>query len=106
MRALVVGAALAIALVRPSLGHDQWADGEDVPEYVKSSCCGKSDAHHLQPEQVHVVSGGYRVEGYREVIPEGRMQPSPDGEFWVFYRDLPNGDQSSVYCFFGPLKGV
>lgn len=88
-----------------ALAHDQWSDGEPVPNWVKSQCCGISDAHHLRAEQVHVTAGGYRLDGYGQILPENQLQPSPDGSWWVFYRDYPDGSQSSVYCFFGPENG-
>ena len=85
--------------------HERWADGGPVPAWVKQQCCGPADAHHLQPAQVHVTPAGYRVDGYRDVIPEDRLLPSPDGDWWVFYATMPNGRQDPVYCFFGPPQG-
>ncbi len=86
--------------------HDQWANGEPVPAWVKRACCGPEDAHHLQPDQVHVSPAGWRVDGYRGAIPNGTELPSPDGSYWIFYRDLSDGSQSSVYCFFVPIPAM
>jgi hypothetical protein len=41
----------------PTYAHDYWADGKPVPNWVKTSCCGPADAHHLRPDQVHKVIG-------------------------------------------------
>lgn len=89
----------------PAQAHDVLANGEPVPSWVKSQCCGVSDAHHLTAEQVHATTGGYRLDGYSQVIADKQKLPSPDGTWWVFYRDYPDGSQSSVYCFFGPDEG-
>jgi hypothetical protein len=100
--ALLVGCG---AWAAPARAHDTLADGEPVPAWVKSQCCGVSDAHHLTAQQVHATTGGYRLDGYSQVIADKQKLPSPDGTWWVFYRDYPDGSQSSVYCFFGPDEG-
>ncbi len=85
--------------------HDVWANGKAVPPWVKRSCCGVADAHHLRPEQVHRVSDEYyRVDGYDSQIPVKVALPSQDGDYWIFYRDNVGGGQSSVYCFFVPMN--
>lgn len=99
-------AVVLFSSIAPASSHQQWANGDPVPAWVREACCGVSDAHHMRADQVHVVQGGYRIDGYRQIVPEAKMEPSPDGEYWIFYRDLPSGDQSSVYCLFGPLRGV
>jgi hypothetical protein len=84
--------------------HDYWSDGKPVPAWVKSSCCGPADAHHLRPDQVHRVSDDfYMVDGYATRIPAARALPSQDGDYWIFYRDADDGSQSAVYCFFVPM---
>ena len=58
-----IGAALtpfslaAAITVSPAPAHDYWIDGKKIPEWVKASCCGPADAHHLDPGQVHRISG-------------------------------------------------
>jgi hypothetical protein len=111
---------LPLWLISPALAHDRWADATPVPSWVKASCCGAADAHHLRPEQVHDVGDYYRVDGYDGKIPHRQALPSQDGEYWVFYRDSPAhsscspyssgghcaevpASQSSVYCFFIPM---
>jgi hypothetical protein len=96
------------ATYKPAYSHDKWADGNEIPAWVKSSCCGPADAHHLIPEQVHRVKGGYKVDGYPEMVPEERALPSQDGDYWIFYNHgTYDGGQpwfSPVYCFFVPLS--
>ena len=108
----------------PCWAHDEWADGKPIPDWVKASCCGPADAHHLKPEQVHRISADYyEVDGYHRRIPVGQALPSQDGDYWIFYRDAGDScapgfdqhnhpikscthdnDQSSVYCFFVPMN--
>lgn len=110
---------VALAFVSPALAHDEWANGGPVPAWVKASCCGPADAHHLRPDQVHRVSDEYyEVDGYKRKIPAQQALPSQDGEYWIFYREggekqcapeAPGGkcwteDQSGVYCFFVPME--
>ena len=64
-----------------------------------------SDAHHLRADQVRTAGDGYRLDGHGTVIPDRQRLPSPDGSWWVFYRDYPDGTQSPVYCSFGPVQG-
>ena len=102
---------IALAILVPFIipgaawAHDKWADGEAVPAWVKRQCCGVSDAHHLRSDQVHVTADGYRLDGYKTTVPDNQRLPSPDGSWWVFYRDYADGTQSPIYCFFGPVQG-
>lgn len=105
--------------------HEQWADGSAIPAWVKSSCCGAADAHHLRPDQVHDLGDSYHIDGMANDIPKvvgGKMNsqilPSQDGDYWAFYKDNPAHqayDQysgkahsepfyESVYCFFLPMN--
>jgi hypothetical protein len=98
-------------LCTPAWAHDRWANADPVPDWIKTSCCGKADAHHLRPEQVHDMGDWYEVDGYHGNggrIPRIRATPSQDGEYWIFYGEghaLSGGDpiQSGVYCFFVPM---
>jgi hypothetical protein len=94
-----------IRYVPDASAHDQWDNGDPVPAWVKAQCCGPSDAHHLSEDQVHVTPAGYKLDGYSKIIKEDRLLPSPDGSWWVFYRNYADGTQSTVYCFFGPERG-
>ena len=89
----------------PCLAHDVWSNGRTVPRWVKDSCCGPEDVHHLRPEQVHRVSDDYyMVDGYYKQIPARVALPSQDGDYWIFYREDIAGGQSTVYCFFVPMN--
>jgi len=100
---------LAVLLLLTGCGcaeaHDEWANGNLVPAWVKAACCGPNEVHHLRPEQVHRISDDYyMVDGYGQRIPARQALPSQDGEYWIFYRDYPGGSQSSVHCFFVPMS--
>ena len=109
----------------PTYAHDYWADGKAVPNWVKASCCGPADVHHLRRDQVHKVSGDeakklrpkyanfvsvyhvyYVIDGYsRPIYAEGlNVMPSEDGDYWLFYDDggkrcvgQSGGDGSNCY---------
>lgn len=99
--------ALAIAvllLATPAGAHTRWADGTPVPEWVRDACCGPSDVHHLTPGQVRITPAGYRIEGIRDLVPFAKTLDSQDGDYWIFFRDFPDGTQY-VFCFFAPPTG-
>ncbi len=87
----------------PSFAHEQWANGDIVPSWVQSSCCGPSDAHHLASDQVHTRPDGWHIDVIRQVLPYGKELPSQDGDYWIFYKADWTGEH--VYCFFAPPKG-
>ena len=89
MRRALIAAALAVIVAAPAAAHDEWADGRPVPPAVRSGCCGKGDAHWLKPDQVHPVKGGYMFDGWPDLIPYDRVEPSPDGEIWGFWSFSP-----------------
>jgi hypothetical protein len=93
-------AAAFVVGVAPSLAHDQWANGNPIPAWVKSTCCGPADAHILRPDQVtRNARGDHFVQGYREPIAASFALPSEDGDYWIFYRDNLDGSRSAVFCF-------
>ena len=92
--------ALAIGLA-PARAHDQWANGEPVPAWVKRACCGPSDVHHLRDDQVRIASDGYHVDGLGTAIPFAKSLPSPDGTYWGFWSPYMT-ENPTVYCFFTP----
>lgn len=110
LRALAAKMALGVALLcalRPSTAsaHDFWSNGEPVPAWVKSSCCGTSDAHHIAASALHIVAGGYRIDGLEVVIPFDKALPSVDGEIWGFWS--PYSEPSPpIYCLFVPDRGA
>jgi hypothetical protein len=100
--AWVLGSTLT--LTSAAGAHDFWNDGTPVPAWVKAACCGPEDVHHLRPDQVHRISSEYyMVDGYNYRIPASAALPSQDGDYWIFYRNLSDAAQSSVYCFFVPM---
>ena len=83
MRALI--AILGTLAAFPACAHDQWANGAPIPSWVKDSCCGPADAHHLTSDQVHRYGDYYRVDGFRRPIPIALALPSQDGDYWIFF---------------------
>jgi hypothetical protein len=91
-----------LALASPANAHDHWSNGDKVPDWVKASCCGAKDMHHLTPDMVHRVSDDwYMVDGYEGKILAKAALPSQDGDYWVFY--ACSSPMCSVYCFFVPM---
>jgi hypothetical protein len=95
--------AILLAMAHYAKAHDTWKNGVAVPAWVKASCCGPEDVHLLSPEEVHKVDGGYRIDGYPDLIPNDTVFPSQDGNYWAFYRVYPDGSVSHIYCFFAVL---
>ena len=52
MNCLLIALATALTLFQTAHAHDSWDNGEQVPVWVKTVCCGPNDVHHLRPEQV------------------------------------------------------
>jgi hypothetical protein len=105
MKALVIALPIVLAPTI-TLAHDVLDDGEPVPPWIKAACCSKADAHHLTQAQVHAVPGGWKIDGYPDVIPSEQALPSPDGSYWAFYKDLGNGQFTRIYCFFVGFSGT
>jgi hypothetical protein len=86
INSLIAGGVLALALFRTAHAHDRWYNGEPVPTWVKTVCCGPNDVHHLRPEQVRRnAAGDYEVDIYPFPIPARMALPSQDGEYWLFF---------------------
>ena len=65
----IIALAAGLALFS-SAAHDRWDNGEPVPAWVKTECCGPKDAHHLRPDQVRRnAAGDYVVDIYPDPIP-------------------------------------
>ena len=113
--------AILLLLSSPAIAHDYWADGSVVPSWVKQACCGQADAHKLKGlgVDVHEDSCGgklcYRVDGFAGRIPYREVQPSQDGDWWIFYREAGEScpmegggcspvPQSQAFCFFVPMN--
>ena len=66
--------------------HEHWNNGEQVPAWVKTACCGPNDVHHLRPEQIRRnAAGDYAADIYPWPIPAHMALPSQDGEYWLFF---------------------
>jgi hypothetical protein len=104
MARLLLGLALFLCSNLAAFSHDLWINGEPVPAWIKNSCCGPADAHHLLSSQVHALRDGWHIDGYPFTLSYGRELPSQDGDFWVFYATLEAGGVSPVYCFFAPVQ--
>ncbi len=79
--------------------HEKWWNGTEVDPATKRMCCGDNDIKHLTREEVRITREGYLLHDTGETIPFARVQPSPDGEFWVFRWGSPVVAQ----CFFAPV---
>ena len=96
----------AILFAAPASAHDFWSNGEPVPAWVKSACCGPEDVHHLNPAAVHIMPDGYHIDGIKTVVPADKALPSPDGTYWGFWIDSPSIPEPHIFCFFAPLNGA
>lgn len=96
---VVIASILAITLAGRANGHDVWANGETVPGWIKSACCGPADAHLLSPDEYLIDKDGFHVKGIKMIVPMSKVLPSQDGQVWVFY---PNGvgENAEIYCVF------
>ena len=103
MNRSIISLAAGLALFPTAAhAHDHWVNGEPVPAWIKTECCGPKDAHHLRPDQVRRnAAGDYVVDIYPDPIPARMALPSQDGDYWLFfYNDY--GFYGSVRCFFAP----
>lgn len=78
--------------------HDMWADGSEVPGWVRSSCCGQAEAHVLGRDQYWIDAKGFHVKGLVMVVPIDQVLPSQDGKVWAFYADI--GENATIHCVF------
>lgn len=102
MRTLVL---LGFLLSTSALAHDQWADGEPVPAWVKNGCCGPNDVHKLRLDQVRIEADGFHVDGLSVIVPFKEALPSPDPQFyWGFWSS--SAVNPTVHCFFAPVGGT
>jgi hypothetical protein len=74
-----------------------------VPSWVKVACCGRTDAHHLRPDEVRRnAAGDYVVDIYPWPIAAQLALPSQDGDYWLFFYE-DNGVYGRIGCFFVPV---
>jgi hypothetical protein len=107
---LCIGAAAICAFGyfhSPAFAHDTWQNGQAVPAWVKSACCGPSDVHHLTSTQVHAMPDGWHIDGIGTVVPYSKELPSQDGDYWGFWPPWATNvtDKPPVFCFFAPPQG-
>lgn len=95
MRWLMV--ALVIASF-PAVAHDRWADGSEVPKWIKSACCGQADAHVLGPDEYWIDAHGFHVSGIDKSVPLDKVLPSQDGKVWAFY--TTRSANAVIHCVF------
>lgn len=94
---------------KPLQAHDQWANGQPIPEWIKKYCCGPQDVHMYRPSDVKVTWKGYKLPDYPHIIPFKRdgfpavdWDKSEDGMYWAFWTKYSENSYSSIYCFFIP----
>ena len=99
-------AAFSIAIAATKAhAHSFWSNGEEVPAWTKSYCCGPSDVHRLEPSAVHIMPDGYHIDGIKTIVPMDKAMPSPDGQYWAFF-NTKYGDNPIIFCFYAPLNGT
>jgi hypothetical protein len=98
-----------IIYAQTAAAHAMWSNGQTVDPTTKLLCCGPNDCHQIEMDRVTATDAGYFVRltglgwypsfmGTDPVeIANNRLQPSPDGHYWVCFWSL------EVQCFFGPL---
>ena len=96
---------VAFLIVPVASAHDFWSNGEPVPAWTKRWCCGASDVHRLEPGAVHILQDGYHLDGLSTVMPFSKAMPSPDGQYWAFFK-VEDGPDAHVACFYAPLNGA
>jgi hypothetical protein len=95
----------------PAPAHDTWISRQGLKNAAGEWCCGVGDCAVMDRDAVRFTPTGYHLSGfgtidgamrefYREAIPAGEAQPSPDGAFWRCKR--PDGSRR---CFFAPPPG-
>ena len=77
--------ASSLVIAGAAQAHDAWRNGDPIPAWVKSSCCGSSEAHLLSEEEVHHFDGYYIVDSFGpQHIPDSKVLPSQDDAYWGF----------------------
>jgi hypothetical protein len=78
--------------------HDFWANGDPVPGWIKSACCGQAEAHVLGSDEYSIDSRGFHVRGIAKAFPMNEILPSQDGKVWAFYNNA--GENAVIHCVF------
>jgi hypothetical protein len=99
-----VASVLALGLMSSSAqAHTTWANGDPIPLWITSACCGFADAHMLTPDEVSLQDDGWHINGINTVIPRDKVLPSQDGQIWGFWNPAL-GPDVPIYCFFAPME--
>jgi hypothetical protein len=123
MKILSLSLLLLLSATIPTNAHDQWANGDPIPAWIKSHCCNGEEAHNLTKEMgvterdVKAREGGamivvpgsdpttryiyYRVKGFNNEVVAAQVFPSQDGNIWAFYAQ-GGPPQASIWCLFVP----
>lgn len=103
MNRILLAAAIA-CIGMPVLAH----------EWYPASCCSSADCYALEPGEVEITAGGYRIRSTGEVIPYGRARVTPPEGGGSYHRCSPGGDRSKATfgqtstagtCFWAPTPG-
>src|ERR1700688_3660991 len=97
--------ASSLVIAGAAQAHDAWRNGDPIPAWVKSSCCGSSEAHLLSEEEVHHFDGYYIVDSFGpQHIPDSKVLPSQDDAYWGFWNPNSPPGARIMFCFFIPIK--
>lgn len=99
MRSFIAGLVGVALAGLPAFAHDQWANGEPIPSWVRASCCGPADAHVLSTGDYWIDRDGFHLKAVDMVVPLDKILPSQDGRVWAFYANTV-GRNATVYCVF------
>lgn len=99
MRIALALSAVIVVSATMSLAHDKWANGDSVPGWIKSACCGQADAHVLGSNEYSIDNAGFHVKGINMSFPLDKVLPSQDGKVWAFYPPGV-GWNAQIYCVF------
>ena len=96
--------ALLLGFWARAEAHDRWENGDPVPQWVRSACCGPNDVHHIPNEDIRIMADGYHINGLTTVIPFRSVLSSPDNTYWGFWRPIEE-PAPYIFCFFAPPQG-
>jgi hypothetical protein len=78
--------------------------------YPPACCSGDEDhgdCHRVATSKVSEVEGGYRVEGFKDVVPYKQVRPSQDADYHICegpnYSEWGGSDSPWIRCFFAPV---
>jgi hypothetical protein len=94
--------ALALLLPNGAFAHDSWLNGFEVDPITKGVCCGVDDTK-LVDDLVRANANGsiWFIDQPDMLIPQERIQPSPDGHWWRSMTTYEAGF-TTIRCVYGP----